>query len=131
MIDLAPEQLDIVRGLLAVHVPECEVRAFGSRVTGKAKPYSDLDIALLGPARLPIGRLAALREALEESELPIRVDVLDWCALSEAFRGVIAARFELLQKPSLTHAESAKLEHTIKANQRDLGCGGCDPTRKN
>lgn len=124
MIDLAPEQLAIVRLLLATHVPECEVRAFGSRVTGKAKPYSDLDLALLGPARLPIGRLAALREALEESELSIRVDVLDWHAISEAFRGVIAAQFEFLQKPGLTNAESVKLEPANRANLRGLGYGG-------
>ncbi len=110
MIDLAPEQLSIVLRLLAVHVPECEVRAFGSRVTGKAKTYSDLDIALLGPTRLPIGRLAALREALEESELAIRVDVLDWHAISKAFRSIISNQFELLQKPDLTDGDSAILE---------------------
>jgi predicted nucleotidyltransferase len=114
MIDLAPEQLAIVRRLLATHVPDCEVRAFGSRVTGKAKPYSDLDIVLLGPARLPIGRLAALREALEESALSIRVDVLDWHAISEAFRGIITAQFERLQEPDLTATETAKREQAIR-----------------
>lgn len=97
MIDLAPEQLEIVRRLLAVQVPDCEVRAFGSRVTGNARPYSDLDIVLLGPARLSIGRLAALREAFAESELAIRVDVIDWNAISKNFRNIIAAQFEILQ----------------------------------
>jgi predicted nucleotidyltransferase len=124
MIDLAPEQLAIVRRLLATHVPDCEVRAFGSRIVGNAKPYSDLDLALLGPARLPLGRLAALREAFAESELSIRVDVIDWHAISEPFRAIIAAKFELLQKPGLTDAESAKLEQAIKANLRGLGYGG-------
>ena len=99
MIDLPPEQLAIVRRLLAAQVPECEVRAFGSRVTGKTKPHSDLDIALLGPVRLPLGRLAALREAFQECELPIRVDVIDWHAISENFRNIIAAQFEILPKP--------------------------------
>ena len=47
MIDLAPDQLAIVRRLLAAHVPECEARAFGSRVTGNAKPYSDMDLSLI------------------------------------------------------------------------------------
>ena len=97
MIDLAPEQLEIVRRLLAVQVPDCEVRAFGSRVTGNARPYSDLDIILLGPTRLSIGRLAALREAFAESELAIRVDVIDWNAISKNFRNIIAAQFEILQ----------------------------------
>jgi predicted nucleotidyltransferase len=102
MIDLAPDQWAIVRRLLAAHVPECEVRAFGSRVTENAKPYSDLDIVLRGPARLPIGRLAALREAFTESELSIRIDMIDWHAISENFRNIIAAKCEILQDP-LSH----------------------------
>jgi uncharacterized protein len=100
MIDIAPEQLVIVLCLLEAHVPECEVRAFGSRVTGRSKPHSDLDIVLLGASRLPLGRLAALREAFEESELPIRVDLLDWNAISESFREIITNTYEILQNPS-------------------------------
>jgi predicted nucleotidyltransferase len=124
MIDLAPQQLATVRHLLAAHVPECEVRAFGSRVTGKPKPYSDLDLVLIGPARLPTGRLAAVREALQESDLPIRVDVLDWHAIPESFRQIIAAGFEVLQTPTQAGTESAKLEQAIKANLKGLGYGG-------
>jgi len=101
MIDLAPELLAIMRGLLAAELPDCEVRAFGSRVTGAAKPYSDLDLVLRGPARLPFERLAAVREAFAESELPIRVDVIDWHAISENFRKIIAEKFEVLQNPDL------------------------------
>ena len=56
MIDLAPEQLAIVRRLLATYVPECEVRAFGSRVTWTAKPHSDLDLALFGPEKVATAR---------------------------------------------------------------------------
>ena len=108
MIKLAPESLATVRHLLAVEVPECEARAFGSRVKGNPKPYSDLDIVLLGPARLPLGRLAALREAFAESELPIRVDVIDWHRISEAFQAIIIANFEVLQHPVLPEIESAK-----------------------
>lgn len=104
MIDLAPQHLANVMRLLVAQVPECEVRAFGSRVTGNAKTYSDLDLVLLGPARLPLWRLAALREAFAESELPIRVDVIDWHAISENFRNIIAAKFEILQKPALPDA---------------------------
>lgn len=121
MIDLAPDQLAIVRRLLAAHAPECEVRAFGSRVTGNAKPYSDLDIVLLGPAHLTLGRLAALREAFQECELAVRVDVIDWHAISQNFRDIIAAKFETLQPAALPNAESAKREQQIKANLRGLG----------
>jgi len=90
MIDLRPEQLALVRRLLAEHVPECEVRAFGSRVKGTAKPYSDLDLVVTGTVKLERSRLNRLEEAFEESTLPFRVEVMDWWTLSVAFREAIA-----------------------------------------
>jgi restriction endonuclease S subunit/predicted nucleotidyltransferase len=99
MIDLSPDQLGAVRGLLARHVPGCEVRAFGSRVKWTAKSYSDLDLAVVGAAKLEPGRLAELREAFAESDLPFRVDVLDWHAISENFRRIIAEQYEVIQHP--------------------------------
>lgn len=100
MIDLAPAHLEMVERILAEYAPECEVRAFGSRVTGTVKPYSDIDLALIGPDRLSPDVMRRLREAFEESELPIRVDVLDWHAISPGFREVIEAGSEVLRKPT-------------------------------
>ena len=97
MIDLAPAQLELVQRLLRELVPQCEVRAFGSRVVGTAKPYSDLDLAVVGTSELAADRIDALREAFQNSDLPIRVDVLDWWLVSERFRGVIARGFEVVQ----------------------------------
>lgn len=39
--------------------------------------------------------LADLREAFEESELPIRVDVIDWSTCSEEFKKLIDLRVPL------------------------------------
>ena len=97
MIDLPPQHLATIRRILAEQVPECEVRAFGSRVDAKAKPYSDLDLALVGPARLDLGRLGRLREALQESNVPIRVDLLDWDTISESFRRIVERKYEVIQ----------------------------------
>ena len=97
MIDLAPADLATVKRLLAAHVPECEVRAFGSRVSGGARPYSDLDLALVGTERMPIQRLFRLKEAFQDSTLPIRVDVIDWQAASAGFREAVGSRYELIQ----------------------------------
>jgi len=44
MIDLTPLQCQTIQDILQRLVPDCEVRAFGSRVRGAAKPYSDLDL---------------------------------------------------------------------------------------
>ena len=88
-VDLSPAHLAIVERILAEHVPECEVRAFGSRATWTAKDHSDLDLAVVGEGPLPRGILARVKEAFEESRLPMRVDVLDWHAISDGFREAI------------------------------------------
>ncbi len=123
MIDLAPEQLASVVRLLGAQVPDCEVRAFGSRVSGRAKPYSDLDLALLGQGRLPLERIAALREAFAESELPIRVDLVDWQALSENFRAIIAANCEVIQHAARPEADAAPTEPPVNGSPRDTDHG--------
>lgn len=85
-LDLAPREWAIVRTILRQHVPEREVWAFGSRVTGRAWAFSDLDLAIGGDAPLGAWRLGALREAFVESDLPWKVDLVDWPAVSEGFR---------------------------------------------
>ncbi len=88
-VDLNPNYLETVMRILAEHVPECEARVFGSRATWTAKDYSDLDLAIVGEGPLDRRTLGRLEEAFEESSLPMRVDVLDWHAISESFREVI------------------------------------------
>lgn len=97
MIDIKPAHLRTVKLILAEHVPDCEVRAFGSRVKGKAKIYSDFDLAVVCQNDLGAERLRHLKEAFEESDLPFRVDVLDWNSISESFRRVIEQGYEVIQ----------------------------------
>ena len=97
MIDLNPSYLAIVERILAEHVPECEVRAFGSRASWTAKDYSDLDLAIVGDGPLDWRTLALLKEAFEESDLPMRVDVLDWHDIAESFQCVIERGYVVLQ----------------------------------
>jgi type I restriction enzyme S subunit len=98
MIDLRPELLAMVSTILKEQVPDYEVRAFGSRVSWTAKEHSDLDLVVRGKRRLTLKKLAAIKEAFEESELPIRVDVLDWHGISESFRKVIERNCEVIQR---------------------------------
>ena len=89
MLDLPPAHLAEVRRILAYDVPDCRVLVFGSRVTGDAKPYSDLDLAVVGPTRLPDNILVHLRDMFAISDLPFSVDVLDWHRIPADFREVI------------------------------------------
>ncbi len=98
MIDLSPNYLKTVKGILAEHVPECEVRAFGSRAIWTAKDYSDIDLAIVGVSPLDCGTLSQLKEAFEQSDLPMRVDFLDWHTITDSFRKVIEQDCVVVQK---------------------------------
>ena len=90
-IDIAPRDwADVVR-ILREQVPGVEVWAFGSRAKRTAKPYSDLDLALITRQPLTLEQLASITDAFETSDLPIRVDVVDWACTSESFRKIIEA----------------------------------------
>ena len=97
MIDLPSHYLATIKYILTKYVPDCQVRAFGSRVTGTAKPYSDLDLVVIGREKLPRKHYYRLKEAFQESDLPIRVDVLDWHRISPEFREVIERASKVLQ----------------------------------
>ncbi|MBF0173154.1 MAG: hypothetical protein HQL83_06875 [Magnetococcales bacterium] len=43
----------------------------------------------MGDESLDPGILAGLKEAFSESDLPFKVDVVDWATTAEGFRGII------------------------------------------
>lgn len=87
-----PRHWAMVQAILRQHIPGREVWAFGSRVNGQPKPFSDLDLAVLGEEPVSVAQLAQLTEAFSDSDLPWRVDVIDWATTSESFRALIAAQ---------------------------------------
>ena len=99
-IALRPDQLRLVQAILHSHIPDREVRAFGSRVTGAHKQMSDLDLCIMGDDRLLPSALERLRLAFSDSALPIRVDIVEWAALRPAFRSIVAARSAAIQLPA-------------------------------
>lgn len=99
VIALLPQHRAIVCEILQALVPEHEVWAFGSRTQGMARQYSDLDLAVITARRLPLDVTAALREAFSESDLPWKVDVVDWAGLSPQFRKVVEGSKVVIQRP--------------------------------
>lgn len=98
MINVSPSHLEIVKKILQKYVPGCEVRVFGSRLKEKIKKYSDLDLAIVGKEKLSGDIIYSLKENFQESDLPFRVDVLDWNSISPEFKAVINKEYEVLQK---------------------------------
>lgn len=98
-LDILPEHLAIVRQILRQHIPDYEVRAFGSRVKGNAKPYSDLDLVVMTADRpLTLAEHADLADAFSESDLPWKVDIADWQQLTADFRQIIEEHYFTLRQ---------------------------------
>lgn len=96
MINVTADELNIILGIIEKYVPDCEVRVFGSRVNGKVKAYSDLDLAIVGECKLDRNLLFDMKESLQESELTFRVDLLDWYNVSPEFQKVIEVGYEVI-----------------------------------
>ena len=97
-LDLPRRYREQVEALLREHVLGVEVWAYGSRVSGRSHEGSDLDLVLRGPdlKRIDSGQLADLIEALEESNVPIIVQVHDWARLPERFHREIEREYVVL-----------------------------------
>jgi len=64
-----------------------EVWAYGSRVSGSAHDRSDLDLVLRSAdlKKLPADALTDIKEKIQESNIPILVEVFDWARLPDSF----------------------------------------------
>ena len=97
MIDVPDHHLKTIKRILGEYVGDCEVRAFGSRGNGTAREHSDLDLAIIGKGKIKRRVKMLLREAFEDSDLPFRVDVIDYNTVSESFRAIIEDKYEVIQ----------------------------------
>lgn len=99
-LHLRASDLAQLRQLLARHVPQAQVWAYGSRVNGQSHDTSDLDLVLRNPSDLkkPMDEFCDLKEALENSSIAILVDVHDWAYLPEAFHRNIEQAYVELQE---------------------------------
>ena len=75
---------------------EYKVFIFGSRVTGQAQKFSDYDIGIQGKKMVPGYILAMAEEALEESDIPYKVDLVDLSLVSPQFREVALSQIKEL-----------------------------------
>src|SRR5437899_1241340 len=107
VVDLRPDQFATVQAILAAYVPDAEVWAFGSRAKWTAKDTSDLDLALVSEKPFPSATLDRLRQAFEESYLPVKVDVVDFARVSEQFRNVIRKQKVILRNSTRSNGTAA------------------------
>jgi predicted nucleotidyltransferase len=91
VLDISDEHAAIVRDVLHRFLPAgARAFVFGSRAHGGARRYSDLDLALAWDRPVGLRLIGEIAEALSESDLPYKVDILDLTAIDPAFRERIA-----------------------------------------
>ncbi len=105
-LQLAGNHLHMLQALLVQYVPHAEVWAYGSRVTGGSHEGSDLDLVLRHPADLTqeVEGWIDLKEALQNSALPILIEVHLWSRLPATFHRNIQKEYVVVQAPRKTQS---------------------------
>jgi type I restriction enzyme S subunit len=124
LLDVRPDHLRIVQAILQKHVPQHVVWAFGSRAKWTAKEYSDLDLCVVTDKPLDFSVLGGMAEDFSDSDLPWKVDVVDWATTSESFRKIIERDKVVVQKPRVGRVSASVTRHVTDEAGKDLGMAG-------
>jgi len=89
MIKLNEKELNIVVSILKEYVPTFEIFVFGSRYNGNTHKHSDLDLAIKGPDKIDLLLMAEIKDEFQNSDLPMRVDIIDFNRTSTEFQNII------------------------------------------
>jgi predicted nucleotidyltransferase len=92
MLHLEKRHLAIIKSILSKY--PYPFYAFGSRVKGNCHPLSDLDLCFMEP--IPPNIISHLEEDFEESDLPYRVDIVNWQTCSQEFRSAIEKTLQII-----------------------------------
>lgn len=97
-LHLSAKHRQILESLLREHLPDVEVWAYGSRISGRSHDGSDLDLVLRAPGleKIPAERLLNFEEAIRESSIPFLVEARDWARLPDRFHGEIEREYVAL-----------------------------------
>lgn len=103
-IVMTPRAYDTLLALLRRYLPDTTVWAYGSRVNGSARAQSDLDLVAFASTEQRLS-VFLLKEALEESNLPFRVDLLIWDDIPASFHREIERDYVTLLSPESAPSE--------------------------
>lgn len=79
--------LKIIKSNLNSYLPKnYKAFIFGSRATNNNRPFSDIDLGILGPKPVDRRKLNSLSFSLEDSNIPYIVDIVDFSTVSDKFK---------------------------------------------
>ncbi|MGY4674011.1 nucleotidyltransferase family protein [Ursidibacter arcticus] len=91
---LSPKYLALLQHILQENAPTCEVWAYGSRVNDDGHSGSDLDLVI---HHCNTEQFLTLQTALQESLLPMLIDLHRWEMLPDSFKQNIQQRYIVIQ----------------------------------
>lgn len=84
----------ILQTVLSKHLDPTQYQAFvfGSRATDKSRRFSDIDLGIEGATKIPGFIMQRIKGDFEESNLPYKIDVVDFSLVSDTFKQVACDR---------------------------------------
>ena len=95
-VAIAPENFHYILSQIKLHVPEATIWAFGSRIKKSHRKASDLDLAVLCDKEMAKKELPKLNDIFIESDLPFKVQLLDFNRLPENMQENIKKNYVIL-----------------------------------
>ncbi len=79
-MDLKQSHIDLILKLIKSRLGECNYKAliFGSRAHNNSRVNSDVDLGIDGKSLIPFNLLMLLQNDFYESDLPFKVDLVDF-----------------------------------------------------
>ena len=106
-----------------------EVWAYGSRVNGEAHDGSDLDLVIRSHdlQKLPIDVLLDIKDKIQQSNIPIVVELFDWARLPQSFQRNIEDQHEVLYSNLSMLAYEQKVEYKKRVEKKKDNPDDADP----
>lgn len=84
------ESVQAIKKIIYKHLPKDKYNTFifGSRAGSSARAWSDFDIGIKGEEKVPLSTIGLIKEDLENSRIPYKVDIVDFCRVPQKFRTV-------------------------------------------
>lgn len=87
-IDFQQKCVELVKQIVLNHIDtnQYQVFLFGSRACGNAKKHSDIDVGILGNQKFSVIKKFDIEDAIDESIVPYKVDLVDFFSLDNKFK---------------------------------------------
>ncbi|MBN2590831.1 MAG: nucleotidyltransferase domain-containing protein [Sedimentisphaerales bacterium] len=96
-IAVPENHLQYILEQLKTYLPDSIIWAFGSRIKGSNRPVSDLDLAVFCDKDTAKKQMPKLNEIFIESDIPFKIQLLDFNRLPENMKDNIKKQYVIIQ----------------------------------